>query len=116
MVATVATSPLYGVRLPPSPQTPRTYGAPGPWPPPVPPRVPDCSVFAAETLELAEVLEETVVAGPARAMVTLLTARLCTAHSGSFLLTEDTLQAGATAQLSSDVGREEPLHPLLLIS
>ena len=103
--------------LPSSSNTPETYRASSSWPSPVTPRprVPHRSVFAAETLELAEVLKETVVAGTTGAVITLLTAGLRTAHCGSFLLAENTLQPGATPQLSSDVNREETFHSLLLL-
>ena len=118
MVTTVATSPYHCVGLPPSPNTLKTYGATGPRFSPVPPRVPRprLAVFAAQTLELAKVLEETVVTGSTGAVVTLLTARLRTANCGSFLLTEDTLQTGATSQFSPDISREETFQSLLLVS
>ena len=97
MVTTVTTSPYHCVRLPPSPNTLKTDGASGARFPPGPPWVPRITVLAAQTLELTEVLEETIVTGTTGAVVTLLTARLCTANCGSFLLTEDTLQPGATS-------------------
>ena len=116
VVTTVTTFPNHCVGLPPSTNALKTYGATGPGSSPCPPWVPRHTVLATQTLELAKVLEETVVASSTGAVVTLLTARLRTANCGSFLLTEDTLEPGPAAQLSSNINWEESFDSLLLIS